>query len=74
MLSLSRTECLENTNPMTPISTQSEPKWVQIEDRKRIWKAQTINWVTKRFPNVTCLYSNRAARQDKSKEPMIIEF
>ncbi|KAI0500847.1 hypothetical protein KFK09_019064 [Dendrobium nobile] len=37
----SQTKRLGNTNPTTPSSTQSEPKWVRIMDPKRWWKVQT---------------------------------
>ncbi|KAL0907251.1 hypothetical protein M5K25_025809 [Dendrobium thyrsiflorum] len=70
----SRTERLRNTNPTTPNSTQSELKWVQIKDPKHVWKVRTIIWITKQFQNVTCLYSNRAARRDESNKPKIIKF
>ncbi|KAL0913289.1 hypothetical protein M5K25_016737 [Dendrobium thyrsiflorum] len=71
---VNRTERLRNTNPTTPNSTQSELKWVQIKDPKHVWKVRTIIWITKQFQNVTCLYSNRAARRDESNKPKIIKF
>ncbi|KAL0914216.1 hypothetical protein M5K25_017729 [Dendrobium thyrsiflorum] len=55
----SRTERLGKTNPTTPNSTQSEPKWVQIKDPKRCWKVQTTIWITKQFPNVTAPEARR---------------
>ncbi|KAL0927384.1 hypothetical protein M5K25_001549 [Dendrobium thyrsiflorum] len=64
----------EIQTPTTPNSTQSELKWVQIKDPKHVWKVRTIIWITKQFQNVTCLYSNRAARRDESNKPKIIKF